>query len=482
MKFLLLFLTVISLIFFFIQKKTKIDSKFLSILSTLLLPLGLVFLNIFDLSQLVSNGISLTNYPGFILLYLCTVPLLLLKTNEVKSLILLNLSIFSFIPASVELALAYFVIVQLLMMFVSGRRVTSYDLIVYFSSGYLMTAGQSELALVGFACLILWSLKTYFGCIREEKLSFFSTNLYILTLRSIFINFLGNEKFSLLMLAIVAFVLIRMTILEVKKANQFLVNLNLFMVYSGAFLAFKLDSLFILSLLVSNILLTISNLEKNIDQFSWCLVSGLLFLSPPIGLGYVLKVELFENASKYGHVYLIISSCIALFLSLKIIFTCISFGLPRIPQFKENGFKLQNSALGSMALLILLSLLFIPIGWSDSMGEVFLSYFNKDIDHTSKLNLGNYLFWAELLIIVVFGIVYSKTPKEFWEKRYLNISYYPNASIVEFPRKKVTQKGVYRLSLIDLIETFGNSRTSSKTLISSVFIVFFFVLFFMGVN
>ncbi len=158
--------------------------------------------------------------------------------------------------------------------------------------------------------------------------------------------------------------------------------------------------------------------EKH-ESFHWNLFFMLFFFSPPFGIGYMSKSEIFESLISKSWFLLIAVSITILILQLFVILISTKSKLNFLDSLKK--FKISADLKGSIFIIIsiLLSFLFLPDNWIDDYGNIFNSNFLPKAEvEIKRYGVGYYLFWAELVIWFSTIVLFYKTSPGFFEKIY----------------------------------------------------------------
>lgn len=148
--------------------------------------------------------------------------------------------------------------------------------------------------------------------------------------------------------------------------------------------------------------------SKDRDNLSWHLFSLLFIFSPPFGLGYIVKTQVLESASSLGFFEIGIVGLLFVVVQYVVFFNCISSIIPKWSSIKERSYSFDMVGISMIILSFLLSVLFLPRGWSLVYGDFFFKIIDSSLTKTSDLSLGFYLFWVELLLWTILASVFYK--------------------------------------------------------------------------
>lgn len=201
-----------------------------------------------------------------------------------------------------------------------------------------------------------------------------------------------------------------------QKINNLSISLSLLFILSIFCTLLGLRELFLLNIVF---LLLVALVYKSsfveMKNVVWPVAFLLFVLSPPFGLGYIIKIELIEKVIT-GNIHWAIVFA-PFYLTVQILFINYSFVVIKSEFEKIKNKEISYDKLGLVVIVlnILLSLLFIPKSWSALYGDFFnQSIANNSLEATS--GVGYYLFWIELLIVaIVFG-VHHKLDKRYFNK------------------------------------------------------------------
>ncbi|MFT6068766.1 MAG: hypothetical protein ACJAT2_002405 [Bacteriovoracaceae bacterium] len=161
--------------------------------------------------------------------------------------------------------------------------------------------------------------------------------------------------------------------------------------------------------------------KEDKESFHWNLFFILMFFSPPFGIGYMSKSEVFE-------VLLMKPWPLILFVGLTILLLQ-AFSFLLFSKVKGNlleslkNFNFSTDIKGSVFIIlsIAMSLLFLPENWITGYGNLFNTKFypapNLIIE---RFGIGYYLFWLELLIWLSAILIFYKTSPDFFKRIYFN--------------------------------------------------------------
>jgi len=163
-------------------------------------------------------------------------------------------------------------------------------------------------------------------------------------------------------------------------------------------------------LLIVKTLLSFSGDSKNL---SWFLFIFLFLFSPPFGLGYIFKTNLYRAAFSFG---ILEFWSVVLMTTLVTIFTTTLFIKnisPYWEQVKNKEYNFSRLAFVAIGINILISVLFIPSEWNIGLGALFSKLVGSSLTYSSLSSLGYYLFWIEVVFgvlctILVFKVGYTK--------------------------------------------------------------------------
>lgn len=175
--------------------------------------------------------------------------------------------------------------------------------------------------------------------------------------------------------------------------------------------------------------------RKNVKTPSihWDLFFVMFFFSPPFGIGYMSRIEVFESImAQPGYIFFLVTlfTLILQLITLLIILKSKELFIESIKQFKfRENIKASVFILFSIAL----SLLFLPENWIEGYGNLFkLKLFPVEDIGKNIFGIGYYLFWVELVVWLSVVFLYFKTSPAFFRRAYfLNVSLSRNITIIK---------------------------------------------------
>jgi hypothetical protein len=290
-------------------------------------------------------------------------------------------------------------------------------LILTFLGGDFFGQGQSVIALVFAAFLFNEELAK---SNRPEPVNALFYSIVILV-------FLKNESISLAMLIPLIILSIlnllntgkRLLRLEGDRFSSFLSLTFLFMsvlALTGLNQLFYFIGAFLFLGVISRLLLKTNSIH-------WDIFFLIFFFSPPFGIGYMSRTEVFEKVVIQPWYILALVCLYTLLLQLFTLLIVINSENSFIESIKK--FKLSTDIKASLFIVVsvLFSLLFLPDNWLEGYGNLFkVKLFPESIILDNYFGIGYYLFWVELVIWLSLTFIYYKTSPDFFKRIYtLNI-------------------------------------------------------------
>ena len=225
--------------------------------------------------------------------------------------------------------------------------------------------------------------------------------------------------------------------------------LILSLIFAGIFSYWNLfDHFYFLTSLLILVSFLINLKSNNSRDLGWSLFFVLLFVSPPFGIGYVLKTSIVKTILSFNSMQLL-PFILALLLIQFVALRSFMFELLRnIQEIKDKKFSVDSLTIAMILVSAALSILFLPSSWSETYGNLFFRFSDPPRWSPDVIEgVGYYIFWIEVLFWVIAGAIIYKSERRLWKK----LIYKSNLVKQSDPKEAVNSK-------VQLVHEKGNSR------------------------
>lgn len=481
MKFLPLVIIIHHILEVIVSRFTK-KNIILPTVYALLIVLLSYFVTVGGFEIILSNTLSIKGLTWTRLGLITAASLLMWKEAKYENLVSLIAIMISALFMNMQISLVLFVCFALIRTLNLSGKIELLDFGLLLPASILLISPlkpyfSDDLLII---ILTLW----FFGRILRRM------HLSTENLMDVAMIFLLGEIFLVLeistyMLNIIMFLFIyelfrQSRILIIEKTISFKNTVIFLLILSLISAMLGLKPLYELNIMLAFLLLFLFRNISSKENLSWSLVGVIIFLSPPVGFGYNLKIELLESLWMRGIPSFMIITVLLLMIQLFFVMNMMKFVEPNLEKIKNKEFSLDRTSLFSILILLLTSLLFIPVEWTNSYGNlIYMTTTGEDLI-SGRLGLGKYIFWAEFTFWVIALLIYYKSPKKFWKKLFINFNKPPVSQVFSGGQVKQTTVNTTPLTFSELLSSLYLDLKVKSSFPASLAIAFILAVLIVG--